>query len=455
MQHLAPKYVTQPYPRDVTETVTRRISARIVLVSLAACAGVFAVAGPAVTRGGEVKPIDLVVAVDESGLSPAVVVHEKAAATIALDELSSQSKVTVFGFASHDASEPTVDGEQCVLRPGGSAADREAMGQCIQQRIIRREGRGEDTDFVATLNQRIAALSGGDRPPRTFPGTYRWWPIGAALLLLAMLVAAVWLVLARRNAQDVGGLRFTLYHGYESLEPVLRLDRRSASSSSTSASPARTTSTTTRRPCCRSGPARTATSCGTAVRAGCCWRTPAASNRSRSASMGGPASLPNVPAYAIAARDDRRFPTRREPSTDDSDFTPATRLADADLWDDLGGFDAGERHAVSGRQYPPGGGANRPIRKARRRAIPSGDIESSEIDNRQVASTSQYPGSARPWTTRGEPRCRVRLEALLSLPLTRHGAMLTVIGTFDQRMQTFVGNLGDPLPPSTEPGSVQ
>ncbi|GAA1559216.1 hypothetical protein GCM10009827_095260 [Dactylosporangium maewongense] len=140
------------------------------LVALAACAGVFAGAGPAAAEEGEVKPIDVVVAVDESGsLRPEAVIQEKAAATtIALGELSAQSRVIVFGFASR-GTKPAVESQRCELRPGAGAADREAMGRCIQQNInLRAGGDGDDTDFVAALNQGISDLGGSDRPKVLF-----------------------------------------------------------------------------------------------------------------------------------------------------------------------------------------------------------------------------------------------------------------------------------------------
>ncbi|MEV4140697.1 vWA domain-containing protein [Dactylosporangium sp. NPDC049742] len=141
------------------------------LVALAACAGVFAGAGPAAAEEGEVKPIDLVVAVDESGsLRQEDVLQEKAAAaTIALGELSAQSRVVVFGFASK-GSKPAVESQRCELQPGAGAADRENMSRCIQQNINRRasDGDGDDTDFVAALNQGISDLGTGDRPKLLF-----------------------------------------------------------------------------------------------------------------------------------------------------------------------------------------------------------------------------------------------------------------------------------------------
>ncbi|WP_327006615.1 VWA domain-containing protein [Dactylosporangium sp. NBC_01737] len=150
--------------------MTRGVSAQVALVALAICAGVFAGAGPAAAEEGEVKPIDLVVAVDESGsLSPDDVAQEKAAAaTIALGELSAQSRVIVFGFASKGAK-PAVESPPCVLEPGAGAAGREAMSQCIQQNINRRNsGEGDDTDFVSALNQGISDLGTGDRPKVLF-----------------------------------------------------------------------------------------------------------------------------------------------------------------------------------------------------------------------------------------------------------------------------------------------
>lgn len=116
---------------------------------------------------GEVKPIHLAIAVDESGsLSEADIGQERiAAAGIAMSELSPESDVTVFGFGSNTGGVRAVDGRRiCSLKPGAAAQDREAMGNCVEQNIARRErGKGDNTDFVAALNQGIDALT---KPPR-------------------------------------------------------------------------------------------------------------------------------------------------------------------------------------------------------------------------------------------------------------------------------------------------
>jgi len=152
---------------------SRRSGRAAAMVALAALAAISVLVpsggGPAAAAPqaeGEVQPIHLVIAVDESGsLSEADIGQERiAAAGIAMSELSPQSDVTVFGFGSHTGGVPAVDGRRiCSLKPGAAAQDREAMGNCVEQNIARRaKGKGDNTDFVAALNQGIDTLT---RPP--------------------------------------------------------------------------------------------------------------------------------------------------------------------------------------------------------------------------------------------------------------------------------------------------
>ena len=151
-----------------------RIVAVFALVAAVVSGSPVTPARAAPADSGDVQPIDLAIAVDESGsLAEKDVVQEKAAAAIlALGELSPQSRVTVFGFGGRAGSNPAVDAERCVLEPGAQAQDRDAMGKCIAAKINRRtKEEGDSTDFVAALSQGVAAVtakSTDDRPKLLF-----------------------------------------------------------------------------------------------------------------------------------------------------------------------------------------------------------------------------------------------------------------------------------------------
>ncbi|MBW6433492.1 VWA domain-containing protein [Actinoplanes hulinensis] len=111
---------------------------------------------------GEVEPIHLAIAVDESGsLSDDEVRQERiAAASVAIAELSPQSDVTVFGFGSNAGNVQAVDPDRiCELAAGAGAAARDAMVACVQDNIRRRTGESADTDFVAALGQGVKTLT--------------------------------------------------------------------------------------------------------------------------------------------------------------------------------------------------------------------------------------------------------------------------------------------------------
>ncbi|GGN84028.1 hypothetical protein GCM10010112_62950 [Actinoplanes lobatus] len=112
--------------------------------------------------GGEVEPIHLAIAVDESGsLSDDEVRQERiAAASVAIAELSPQSDVTVFGFGSNAGNVQAVDPNRiCELAAGAGAVARDAMVACVQDNIQRRTGESADTDFVAALGQGVDTLT--------------------------------------------------------------------------------------------------------------------------------------------------------------------------------------------------------------------------------------------------------------------------------------------------------
>ncbi|MBO3741492.1 vWA domain-containing protein [Actinoplanes flavus] len=141
-----------------------RFGRAVAAASLVACAlGVPVIpARAAPSPGGEVEPIHLAIAVDESGsLSDDEVRQERiAAASVAIAELSPESDVTVFGFGSRAGNVQAVDPDRtCELAAGAGAAARDAMVACVQENIRRRAGDGADTDFVAALDQGVSTLT--------------------------------------------------------------------------------------------------------------------------------------------------------------------------------------------------------------------------------------------------------------------------------------------------------
>jgi hypothetical protein len=86
-------------------------------------------------------------------------------------------------------------------------------------------------------------------------------------------------------------------------------------------------------------------------------------------------------------------------------------------------------------------------------ALASGESSSSERDPWHDLAKGISAGDPDPavaplpqWQRagQGEPRWRVYLQRLLSLPLTRSGAMTVAIDNFDRRMTSALAKLGDP-----------
>jgi hypothetical protein len=122
-----------------------------------------------------VQPVDIVIAIDESGsILPAEMTEEQQAARlIALGEFAPDSRVAVIGFAGADqmdsSSNPQVPVDQvCPLTEVNTAASRQGLSDCIGQLHVRTEAEGWNTDFVSALNQAISDLanSGDTSRPR-------------------------------------------------------------------------------------------------------------------------------------------------------------------------------------------------------------------------------------------------------------------------------------------------
>jgi von Willebrand factor type A domain len=112
----------------------------------------------------EAQPIRVVVLVDESGsLSVDDVREEKyAASIIATNELSPRSQVAVVGFGSGGGTAGSPVDEVCPLTELTSEAQRAKLNRCVQDLRPRTDAEGNDTDFVAALDQAQAILAKPD-----------------------------------------------------------------------------------------------------------------------------------------------------------------------------------------------------------------------------------------------------------------------------------------------------
>ncbi|WP_170026460.1 vWA domain-containing protein [Actinomadura oligospora] len=111
----------------------------------------------------EATPLDVVVAVDESGsLQPQDVRQEiEAAASIAQSGLNPRTRVTVVGFGSDNGgSEHAVD-QYCRPTVIGTAGDLQYLAGCVQGLHRRTAAEGNDTDHVAALDAALSILSTG------------------------------------------------------------------------------------------------------------------------------------------------------------------------------------------------------------------------------------------------------------------------------------------------------
>lgn len=104
--------------------------------------------------------VNYAVAVDESAsLTDADMAAEKAAAArIALGDVSSESRITVFGFAAaEEAGQSAVD--PVCPRTTLDAAGRETVGACVGKLRKREEGEGTGTDFPSAIRQGVHELT--------------------------------------------------------------------------------------------------------------------------------------------------------------------------------------------------------------------------------------------------------------------------------------------------------
>ncbi|WP_194236436.1 vWA domain-containing protein [Streptomyces acidicola] len=150
---------TEIHQKDPGARTARRSAALLSALLLAVPAPALAApAGPAAAPKAS-DPVELAIAVDESGsLRPSDVERERdAAARIALGEISASSRLTVLGFASADNDEQSAVDEVCPTTELDPVA-REKTGECIDRLARRDKGKGAGTDFPAVIRQAVTRL---------------------------------------------------------------------------------------------------------------------------------------------------------------------------------------------------------------------------------------------------------------------------------------------------------
>jgi hypothetical protein len=144
--------------------LSRRRLLSIGVVAALAAAAVYP-AGPAVAEDDTptLKPLQVVVLVDESGsLSDADVVKEKEAArTIAFSVLAPQSQVSVIGFGSADAAGQSAVDVVCKPTVLNDQQSRDSLGKCVDALHRRAKNEGNDTDHAAALQQALSIARAG------------------------------------------------------------------------------------------------------------------------------------------------------------------------------------------------------------------------------------------------------------------------------------------------------
>jgi hypothetical protein len=112
-----------------------------------------------------VRPVHLVVLVDESGsIDDAAMNSEKeAAGLIALGEFAPESTVAVVGFASDNGGGNSAVDPVCPVTKVATPQDRESLAGCLQKLQKRAKGKDDGTDHATALSQ---ALSDLDSAPR-------------------------------------------------------------------------------------------------------------------------------------------------------------------------------------------------------------------------------------------------------------------------------------------------
>ncbi|KUM95824.1 hypothetical protein AQI88_14445 [Streptomyces cellostaticus] len=144
----------------VRRTAVPVLAGAALFVSLLAPAGQDPV--PAADSVPAFPAVNYAVAVDESAsLAPEDMKAEKAAAArIALGDVSSDSHVTVFGFAAAESGDQRAVDPVCP-RTGLDAAGRDTIGACVDKLHSRKKDEGTGTDFPSAIRQGVHDLTDG------------------------------------------------------------------------------------------------------------------------------------------------------------------------------------------------------------------------------------------------------------------------------------------------------
>ncbi|MFD4676451.1 VWA domain-containing protein [Lentzea sp. NPDC058450] len=107
----------------------------------------------------QVRPVHMVVLVDESGsIDQTAMDREKEAASlIAVGEFSPGSTISIVGFASDNGGQSPVD-QVCPTTQVKSAQDRESLTNCVQKLRKREQNQGDGTDHAAAMRQALTNL---------------------------------------------------------------------------------------------------------------------------------------------------------------------------------------------------------------------------------------------------------------------------------------------------------
>ncbi|WP_436501076.1 VWA domain-containing protein [Actinokineospora sp. HUAS TT18] len=161
--------MTVPRPDQAPSAAPRRRRGRTVPIAVALILGVLTPPAAAQDPQPQVKPISMVVLVDESGsINEDDLRRERdAASTIALGEYAPGSTVTVVGFASDNGGQSPVD-VVCPPVNVGTAQDQQTLADCVRKVRKRGDNEGNGTDHYAALQQAMTYLSTGDTPKMIF-----------------------------------------------------------------------------------------------------------------------------------------------------------------------------------------------------------------------------------------------------------------------------------------------
>lgn len=143
--------------------------AALLTVSTVLVAGPAAATVPPQGNDGEpqASPAQIVIVVDESGsLSEEDLVREReAAGLIAQSEFSKESTIAVIGFGSDEGGVGPVDAV-CPPIVVAGAAERQRLSDCVGQLRKRAQGRGDDTDHAAALEQALTYFTSSISGPK-------------------------------------------------------------------------------------------------------------------------------------------------------------------------------------------------------------------------------------------------------------------------------------------------